>query len=235
MPTFGDVIVKEKQFLISKMKMPLGIAKNSTLMENIFVLFVCIINKISIIMCGKPGTSKSLSFQILYDSMKGERSENNFFKSYPEVLIFSYQGSKTSTSEGVQKVFNKAKKTAKELKENIIPVIYFDEMGLAEESPHNPLKVIHAELEYDDQEQKIGFVGISNWKLDASKMNRTIFLGVPNLEENDLQETSNEIAQNLDEHIAIKYKELFCNLVKTYWKYKNLIKKKNQSEFHGIA
>ena len=59
-------------------------------------------------------------------------------------------------------------------------------MGLAEESPHNPLKVIHSELEFDDREQKIGFVGISNWKLDASKMNRAIFLGVPNLEENDL-------------------------------------------------
>ena len=40
--------------------------------------------------------------------MKGERSENEFFKKYPEILIFSYQGSKTSTSEGVQKVFNRA-------------------------------------------------------------------------------------------------------------------------------
>ena len=81
-------------------------------------------------------------------------------------------------------------------------------MGLAEESPHNPLKVIHSELEFDDREQKIGFVGISNWKLDASKMNRAIFLGVPNLEENDLKTTANEIAQNLDEQISIKYKEL---------------------------
>ena len=41
--------------------------------------------------------------------MKGERSDNDFFKKYPEILIFSYQGSKTSTSEGVLKVFNKAK------------------------------------------------------------------------------------------------------------------------------
>ena len=41
----------------------------------------CIINKIPLIMCGKPGTSKSLSFQILYDSMKGERSDNEFLNS----------------------------------------------------------------------------------------------------------------------------------------------------------
>ena len=303
--SFEDVIQKEKDILISKMekKIPQGIAKNSTLKENIFSLFVCIVNKIPLIMCGKPGTSKSLSFQILYDCMKGSRSDDEFFKNYPEVLIFSYQGSKTSTSEGVQKVFNKAKtclkkhqeklqkkrkelvdklyseikksniqinaiiianklkkkqeiiketkenkeinenkenkennenKENKENKETILPVIYFDEMGLAEESPHNPLKVIHSELEYDDRDQQFGFVGISNWKLDASKMNRAIFLGVPNLEENDLQETAYEIAQNLDQQILIKYKDLFSNLVKTYWSYKNFTKNKEQSEFHGL-
>ena len=195
-------------------------------------------------MCGKPGTSKSLSFQILYDNMRGENLEKDFFKKYPEILIFSYQGSKTSTSEGVQKVFNRAniclKKHLEKIKKNnsnnemsIIPVIYFDEMGLAEESPHNPLKVIHSELEYDDREQKVGFVGISNWKLDASKMNRAIFLGVPNLEESDLQETATEIAQNLNAQIYIKYKELFSNLVKTYWNYKDFTKTINQSEFHS--
>ena len=40
-----------------------------------------------------------------------------------------------------------------ENKESIIPVVYFDEMGLAEENPHNPLKVMHSKLEYDDREQ----------------------------------------------------------------------------------
>ena len=375
------------------MKIPSGIAKNSTLTENIFSLFVCLLNKIPLIMCGKPGTGKSLSFQIVYDSMKGERSENPFFKKYPEILMFSYQGSKTSTSEGVQKVFNRAKaclkkhqekmekkakniknnisktespsnknyesfimnmphnlpihlkekmdidydtnfnqknniynkpqmisliseeknnniqindkpldnqqnnklsetqiilsynqekrnnlqnnndnnldsnpvlaksqkiplsneeknkndrsdndnfenkpdkKLKEEVNEDIIPVVYFDEMGLAEESPHNPLKVIHFELEYDDMDQKIGFVGISNWKLDAAKMNRAIFLGVPTLEEKDLQETATEIAENLDNQLYLKFRELISNLVTTYWNYKSFTKTKNQSEFHGL-
>ena len=133
-----------------------------------------------------------------------------------------------------KKTFRIIKKNNSNNEMSIIPVIYFDEMGLAEESPHNPLKVIHSELEYDDREQKVGFVGISNWKLDASKMNRAIFLGVPNLEESDLQETATEIAQNLNAQIYIKYKELFSNLVKTYWNYKDFTKTKNQSEFHGL-
>jgi hypothetical protein len=204
--------------------------------------------------------------------MKGNRSENDFFKQYPELLVFSYQGSKTSTSEGVQKVFNKARnvliknkeknkknnerinnnddsqnqindnvinlnninENTTKTKEDIISLVYFDEMGLAEESPNNPLKVIHSELEYDDNELKVGFVGISNWILDASKMNRTIFLGVPPLEEKDLEDTAIEIGSNLDLEIFNQYKDLFINLVKTYCKYKNDIKSSSQNEFHGL-
>ena len=230
------IIQKEKEFIASKVKIPSGIAKNKTLLENIFSLFVCIVNKIPLIICGKPGTSKSLSFQILYDSMKGERSENNFFRKYPELLVFSYQGSKTSTSEGIENVFNKARSCLKKNKEknDIIPVFYFDEMGLAEDSPNNPLKVIHSQLEYDDNEQKIAFVGISNWILDASKMNRTIFLGVPPLREKDLEQTAEEIASNLDKELFLRYKDLFVKLVKTYCKYKTQIKSTEQREFHGL-
>lgn len=41
-------------------------------------------------------------------------------------------------------------------------------MGLAEQSPHLPLKVLHAELEHPD----LAVVGISNWVLDPAKINR---------------------------------------------------------------
>jgi hypothetical protein len=47
-------------------------------------------------------------------------------------------------------------------------LIIIDEIGLAELSPHNPLKVLHSMLEPPE----IPFIGISNWTLDASKMNR---------------------------------------------------------------
>ena len=36
-------------------------------------------------------------------------------------------------------------------------MIYFDEMGLAEISPNNPLKVIHSQLEYEKEDEKLGF------------------------------------------------------------------------------
>ena len=44
--------------------------------------------------------------------------------------------------------------------DNLISVLYFDEMGLTEISPNNLLKVIHSQLEYDENEdsKKIAFV-----------------------------------------------------------------------------
>jgi E3 ubiquitin-protein ligase RNF213 len=65
-----------------------------------------------------------------------------------------------------------------------LPVLVFDEIGLAELSRHNPLKVLHNKLEIENR--KIGFVGISNWRLDASKMNRALYLARPDPDEDDL-------------------------------------------------
>jgi hypothetical protein len=62
----------------------------------------------------------------------------------------------------------------------------FDEIGLAEASESNPLKILHSELEPPPVSlmrkykrvppEPIAFIGISNWSLDASKMNRGITL-----------------------------------------------------------
>lgn len=69
-----------------------------------------------------------------------------------------------------------------------MPVITFDEIGLAEISKHNPLKTLHSLLEEEDR--KVGFIGISNWRLDASKMNRALYLARPNPTKNDLINTA---------------------------------------------
>ena len=135
-----------------------GIAKNRALLENIFTLFVCVNAKVPLFIVGKPGCSKSLSVQLLFKSMKGENSDNILFKTLPKLISNSYQGSLGSTSKGVLNIFKKARAVLeKENDENlskIISMIFFDEMGLAEHSPNNPLKVIHSELEYDLNEGK---------------------------------------------------------------------------------
>ena len=61
-----------------------------------------------------------------------------------------------------------------------------DEIGLAEISPNKPLKVLHGILE----PPQVSVVGISNWSLDASKMNRGITQSRPDPDNNDLLESA---------------------------------------------
>jgi hypothetical protein len=51
------------------------------------------------------------------------------------------------------------------------------QVGLAEYSPHMPLKVLHKLL--DEAAGKQALVGISNWSLDPAKMNRAVHLFRP--------------------------------------------------------
>ena len=308
-----------------------GIALNRALRENLFTCFISIVNNIPLIIVGKPGTGKSLSFQILYNSMKGKHSESELFKNIGKLYRFYYQGSETSTAEGIKKVFNRAKEQhilsikiyndstkeeveyflknrlkfsdkskkllnlngkelfeledsyideselSKEEKENLknylkeekeklnddekikkndnivlfnsvdkidegkrektqknIPLVFFDEMGLAERSSNNPLKIIHFLLEKDEKDS-VRFLGISNWRLDASKINRALNLSITDYDVEDLKETANTIAEALNLDLANKYKYFFETLAKTYYQYilfnqNSLMENKN---FHG--
>ena len=66
-----------------------------------------------------------------------------------QVQIFSYQCSQISTSESISKVFDQAKKVQDQSgdKSKFVSVVVLDEVGLAEDSPNLPLKVLHPLLE----------------------------------------------------------------------------------------
>ena len=102
-------------------------------------------------------------------------------------------------------------------------MIFFDEMGLEERSPNNPLKAIHSQLEYDDNEFKIAFIGIYNWKIDASKMNRCLTLSKPDPDKEDLILTADIIAKALDNTLANNYKTLIESLTIAYYEYKQYV------------
>ena len=216
-----------------------GIAKNRALRENLFTCFICIDNSVPLIIVGKPGTGKSLSFQILYNTLKGEYSESKMFKEKGKLYRYYYQGSGTSTSEGIQQVFDKAlaaKKNSEKSKNKIITLVFFDEMGLAERSLNNPLKIIHYLLE-KDIEDSVPFLGISNWKLDAAKINRALNLSITDYAKEDLEDTAIHIAQALDKDIATesRNRRFFEILADTYHKYMEDVKNslKENRDFHG--
>ena len=62
-----------------------NIAKNKALKENVFMMIVCIENRIPLFLVGKPGSSKSLSKAMVVDAMKGAASNQDLFRKMKRV------------------------------------------------------------------------------------------------------------------------------------------------------
>lgn len=196
---FIQTVIKEEQSdILGRMKLPPGTARNTALQENVFVILVCIFNRIPVFVVGKPGCSKSLAMQLIKSNLRGKDSEDDFFKELPQLYCVSFQGSESSTSDGIIKVFAKAEKYQESNNiEDVLSVVILDEIGLAEVSRFNPLKVLHNLLEPNGLSQpNVAVVGISNWALDASKMNRAIHLSRTDMDEDELYETAVSISDS---------------------------------------
>ena len=193
---FYAIVRVEQEEYLARMELPEGTAKNGALRENVFVMLVCILNHIPVFVVGKPGCSKSLSMQVIRSNLRGKDSKDPFLKQLPQLYVVSYQGSESSTSEGILKVFEKAKRYKVEGSNDVLPVVLLDEIGLAEVSAFNPLKVLHSLLEPGDgQLPDVAVVGISNWCLDPAKMNRAIHLSRPEPDIEDLFQTGQSIRE----------------------------------------
>ena len=238
---FSDLLKFEEEFLLEQIELDKGIGKNQLLKENLFLLFLAVVTKIPLIIVGKPGTGKSLSSQLIYNSMRGKYSKPkdgkaSFFINYPKINQIYFQGSKSTTPEDIEELFKKADDLYKNYKHDKhsndkVPIymILFDELGLAEKAPTNPLKVIHSKLEYDGKTEGTCFIGISNYSLDAAKINRALSLSVPNLEDklDQLKATAYSIVESISED-AYQDNLIFDLLSRTYCEYKkwlNFIKK----------
>lgn len=109
---------------------------------------------------------------------------NIYFSHYPAIEVVSYQCSPMSEAKGIEDAFNAAKRIQNAINNKggtpTIAVVNLDEVGLAEISPHLPLKVLHKLLEYREDEQsgtanlwmqeRVAVVGLSNWALDPAKV-----------------------------------------------------------------
>ena len=240
---FEAIVRAEQEEYLARMELPDGTARNAALRENVFVMLVCILNHIPVFVVGKPGCSKSLSMQVIRSNLRGKDMKDPFLKSLPQLYVVSYQGSESSTSEGIEKVFEKARKY-KEYNDtsDVLPVVLLDEIGLAEISKYNPLKVLHSLLEPADGDfPDVAVVGISNWALDAAKMNRAIHLSRPEPDVKDLYETGLSIR-----HVHVKaaatrsgkqYQAAYSNdkqlqcLAEAYHEYQTT---QSHENFHGL-
>jgi len=231
---FSDFLNLEEEFLLNLIELDKGIGKNNLLKENVFLLFLSVITKIPLIIIGKPGTGKSLSAKLIYKSMKGKYSKEKFFREFPQIIQTYFQGSESTNPEDVQKLFQMAEtkykyfSDQKDIQKEDLPIsmILFDELGLAEKSETNPLKVLHSKLEYAGKNEGVSFIGISNYSLDAAKINRALILSVPNLEErvDQLINTSKSIVESISEDLLKNQKQVFDILAIAYYQYKQKLK-----------
>ncbi|ETN97126.1 hypothetical protein RFI_40406 [Reticulomyxa filosa] len=115
----------------------------------------------------------------------------------------AFQGTRYCKPNAIKKIWDQTEKYSsdkkkresndqKKIDEVITTFLLFDEIGLAEQAKHNPLKILHQLLE----DPKIPFVGISNWNLDAAKMNRMVMHFIPSLGHHDLINTATSIVSD---------------------------------------
>ncbi|KAH7446603.1 hypothetical protein KP509_01G064300 [Ceratopteris richardii] len=227
---FLKILHEEERDILSRMEIPPGIAVNSSLLENVFVVLVCLLNYIPVFVVGKPGSGKTLALHIIYSNLRGSDSKDEYLRKLPRILFLSYQGSQNSTSEGILKVFDKANRYVDSNKErDILVVVVLDEVGLAESSKHNPLKVLHPLLEPDVK--KVAVVGISNWSLDAAKMNRGIHLSQSDPGIDDLYQTSAAIFESYQSSSSLFLSDTLRRLATAYHKYQV---QQTRADFHGL-
>ncbi|KAF0511754.1 e3 ubiquitin-protein ligase [Gigaspora margarita] len=236
---FEENISKEQEMYTKKMQFPEGTALNEALLENILVMIVCVLTRIPVFIIGAPGSSKSLAVRIISMNLQGADSRDPYFRTLPQIYMIPFQGSASSTSEGIEKVFDTAKNYQDISSEEnpVKAVVLLDEVGLAETSPHNPLKVLHALLEpplgSKSSQPAVPVIGISNWRLDNSKSSRALLVQRPLFSEDDLVDTAKCLFgdSKIFKKVLSNFNTFLDTLAKAYLHY---VEKQKYPNFHGL-
>ena len=187
--TFSQAFGSELRWYIDRIELPPSIAKTEALKENVFATIACTMTHTPLIIVGDPGSSKTLSFNIVIANFKGSQSRNITFRCtdvFKSLDAHFYQCSRRTTSNEVEKIFKRAITRQRSLHNIPLPVycvVFMDEAGLPENKLES-LKVLHYYLD----RQEVSFVAISNHVLDAAKTNRVVSLFRPKATDQELFE-----------------------------------------------
>ena len=198
------------------------------------MMFVCIQLKIPLFIIGKPGTSKSLAKHIISHSLNGDFNlDGNKIAKYTQVYMRSYQCSQLTTSKEIQNLFESCQTIQEESAADCVACVVLDEVGLAEDSPSLPLKILHPLLEdgineTNGQRPNIAFIGLSNWALDPAKMNRGIMLRLEDPTLEDIVDTGQSIINSSEKEDINSLRKLIPNIPNLSKGYLKLIEKQQK-------
>ena len=224
---FTDAFNDELNWYIERMNLPTGIAKTIALKENIFANVACCQTRTPLIIIGEPGTSKTLSFNLVSSTFSGKSSRIEEIKAYHALQPYFYQCSKHTSSAEVDSLFKQAVERQAIYKNSDIRtycVIFMDEAGLPEER-HESLKVLHYHLD----RKQVSFVAISNHALDAAKTNRAVSLYRPEASTEDLKILAKELLRS-SKHMMINELSVVDNFCQSFSK---MMKESQFSSFYG--
>ena len=155
--------------------LPDAVYAHNGLRENLFVQMVCFENRIAVVLHGPPGTSKTLSNNIIRDNMAGRGDFWNQMCTISEVC--RYQGSAQSSADEIKKKCEEAhqgqKKHDAHGHSNKRCLLFVDEAGLIKGEGAGrkwALKVLHYYLEGCN----IASVLMTNQALDPAIGNRCV-------------------------------------------------------------
>lgn len=141
-------ILKCQHVFLDKISLNNNIARNHALLENVFMIIICLELRIPLFIVGKPGSSKSLAKSIVESSMNGVNSSSELFKSLKETYFVNFQCSPLTQADMIKEAFHEAAMFQKDKDlEKSVAVVNLDEIGLAEGSESMPLKTLHPLLE----------------------------------------------------------------------------------------
>jgi uncharacterized membrane protein len=174
--SFQSTMDAALKFLFHNTQIPSAIAPTFALMENLFCTVVCVDMKMPLTISGPAGCSKTLSFTIAIDNMRGAGSKKSLYKFCQQMHHYRYQCSPMSSDEEISAVYDDATARQAGLSGSQLSgvremcTVLLDELNLAENGSSQPLKVIHGKLDHP----KVMTVILTNKLLDPAKTNRTL-------------------------------------------------------------
>ncbi|XP_065844224.1 E3 ubiquitin-protein ligase rnf213-alpha-like isoform X2 [Oscarella lobularis] len=226
---------------LDELDLPPKIGRNHALKENVFMMVVCVDLRIPLFLVGKPGSSKSLAKDVVKNSMRGEQSNSKLYRHLKQIHMISYQCSALSTADGIISTFDQCQRVQKENGlDRFVACVVLDEVGLAEDSPRLPLKALHPLLDdgttgadTDKHQQRVAFVGLSNWALDPAKMNRGILVQ-RNVPMSDELVISARGICSADEETELLLQPFFHGLAEAYLEIYGQPEKRGKRDFFGL-
>ena len=229
---FLKAFQEELDWFCKSIYLPPGIAKTQALKENLFATFVCTATRTPLIIVGPPGSSKTLSFNLVIANVKGPASKMPDLRNFNSLDTYFYQCSRQTTSNEIQTVFSRAINRQCSHEKSSLPiycVVFMDEAGLPEES-HESLKVLHYHLD----KQEVSFVAITNHVLDAAKTNRAVSLFRPEVSDKGLEILAKGCWCSTPDNPPPEIKNDLNTIVQFCPAYSSLMKIKRLSKFFGL-